>query len=310
MNIALLCATKRGYRLLEKLNQLHPEHQLFVFSFRETAWEPPFLDDIATLARKIDAIFFEGRQVGHTRFQSFWDNTPLDLMLVVNWRYLIPSELYERPRLGAFVFHDSLLPAYRGFSPTVWAMINGEDHTGVTLFEMVEEVDAGDIVAQKQLRIEQDDTIATVTERVTATYLQVLEENIDALLENRAEKLPQAHDEATFTCKRLPEDNRIDWTQSTQDIYNLVRAVTKPYTGAYTTLNGEKLIVWEAEMLPQSNYVGRVPGRVTSFRNGEGVTVLTGDGELRLITVQLEGKPVQPAEQVINRLSYTLGREV
>ncbi|MCB9453222.1 MAG: methionyl-tRNA formyltransferase-like protein [Anaerolineaceae bacterium] len=309
MRIALLCATRRGYRFLEKLSALAPEHDLTVFSFRETPWEPPFLEAIADLSRTIGAQFIEARSVSAPELRVFWDETPLDLMFTVSWRYLIPADIYQRPRLGAFVFHDSLLPTYRGFSPTVWAMMNGEDHTGVTLFEMADDVDSGDIVAQKRVPIGETQAIGTVMEKVTDAYLDLLAENLPALLAGTASRTPQHHEDATFTCKLLPEDHVISWTDSTPTIYNLIRAVSAPYPGAFTTLNGQKLTIWEAEkVIPQPDYVGRIPGRVVSFQNGKGAEVLTGDGVLRLIRVQLEGEPIQPAEAVLNRIGYTLGR--
>src|SRR6266446_1145495 len=130
MRIVLLCATHRGLLLLQKLRQLAPEAQLTVFSFREAACEPPFFEAIRQQTLDFGGTFFEARRVGGEKWKSFWEATPVDLMLMASWRYLVPADVFTRPRLGTFVFHDSLLPAYRGFSPTSWAIINGEDHTG------------------------------------------------------------------------------------------------------------------------------------------------------------------------------------
>ncbi len=188
MRIALLCATRRGYRVLERLIRLRPDAELIVFSFREEAHEPPFLDDIQRLAEARGATFYEARQVGASKWTDFWTSTSIDLLLTVSWRYIIPREVYERARLGTFVLHDSLLPAYRGFAPTVWAIINGEDHTGVTLFEIAEGVDTGRIIAQQRVPIGADDTIADVMEHVTQTYLEVLAANLPRLLD-----APQQH---------------------------------------------------------------------------------------------------------------------
>src|SRR5690606_6269303 len=236
MQIAVLCATQRGARFLEKLVALVPEANYTVFSFREEPHEPPFMETIRQITQSCGGQFHEARQVG--RFTTLWETTNFDLMFVVSWRYLIPPSVYTKTRLGSFVFHDSLLPAYRGFAPTVWAIINGEDHTGVTLFEIAPDVDSGDIIAQAPVSIGPDDTIADVMEKVTLTYLQLLEDNIRDLLAGKAQRHPQDQSRATFTCKRLPEDNKIDWTQPTKDIYNLIRATTAPYPGAFTTLGG------------------------------------------------------------------------
>lgn len=305
MHIVLLCATRRGYRVLEKLIALAPDAKLTVFSFREEAHEPPFVDDIRGLAESHGAQFFETRKVSSKG--EFWESTPVDLMLVVSWRYLIPAEIYRKPARGTFVFHDSPLPAYRGFAPTVWAIVNGEDHTGVTLFEIADAVDSGDIVAQQRVAIEADDTIAEVIERVTAAYLDVLAANLPALLDGSAPRAPQDQTQATFTCKRLPDDNQIDWTQPTATIYNLIRAVTTPYPGAFTTLAGRKLTIWRARPV-ERRYVGSVPGRVVEIKPGEGCVVLTGDGALLVSEVQLEGEGRSEAPAVLNSLAQTLGR--
>jgi len=309
MHIVLLCATRRGYLFLKRLAELLPQSRLTVFSFREEPWEPPFLDDIRELTLVSGGQFFESKHVANQQWSSLWESTMVDLMFVVNWRYLIPSNVYLRPRLGTFVFHDSLLPEYRGFSPTVWAIINGEDHTGVTLFKIAEEVDAGDIVDQERVPIGPDDTIAVVIERVTQTYLDLLERNLDDLINGTVRLYPQDHSRATYTCKRIPEGNRIDWAASSESIYNLVRAVSVPYPGAYTYLSGRKMRVWSARRVTNvRRYVGRVPGRVIEVRPGEGAVVLTGDGALLLTQVQMEGDGIICAADVLNSLAQTLGR--
>lgn len=308
MRIVLLCATRRGYLFLERLAELLPQSDFVVFSFRETPWEPPFLDDIRELSLATGGQFFEARQVGGADWNRFWGSTDVDLMFVVSWRYMIPASVYLRPRLGTFVFHDSLLPEYRGFSPTVWAIINGEDHTGVTLFEIAEEMDAGDIIDQERIVIGPDDTIAVVMERVTQTYLQLLERNLDGLITGTAPRYRQDHSRATYTCRRLPEDNQIDWAWSSNSIYNLIRAVSAPYPGAYTYFSGQKMRVWSARRVTNARrYVGRIPGRVVEVRRGEGSVVLTGDGALLLSEVQVEGGEVVCASNVLSSLSHTLG---
>jgi methionyl-tRNA formyltransferase len=225
----------------------------------------------------------------------------------VSWRYLVPETVFLRPRRGAFVFHDSLLPGYRGFSPTVWAMANGEDHTGVTLFEMDAGMDTGQVVAQERVSIAWCDTIATVMERVTQTYLALLERNLAGLLDGTAPRMPQDESLATYCCKRVPADNRINWSSTVREVYNLIRAVTAPYPGAYTHVNGQLLRVWSAA-LPEKprRYVGVVPGRVVEVLPGVGVVVLTGDGSILLKDVQLEGAEVTCSANVLKPLGLTL----
>ena len=309
MRIALLCATHRGYRCLEALRRVIPEAELVVISFREDRYEPPFLDDLRRLASTMGAHFIEARNVADPALATFWETTPIDLMLCISWRYLIPRCIYVRPRLGTYIFHDSLLPEYRGFAPTVWAIVNGEKRTGATLFAVDDAVDAGDIIDQREVVIGPDNTIAEVMEAVTGIYLAMIKDSIPRILSGAVKPRPQNQSMATFTCKRLPEDNCIAWDDTTARVYNLIRAVTRPYPGAFTTLAGKKHIVWGARRVSvPPKYVGRVPGRVVEVQAGIGSVVLTGDGALLLTELQCEGQEARRADLVLDRITLTLGR--
>ena len=308
MHLVLLCATNRGYRVAENLFAIGERHDFTVFSFRETAWEPPFLDDIRRLTLANGHQFIEARNVTKGAGREFWSQTPVDLILMVNWRYIVPAEVYFRARRGGYVFHDSLLPKYRGFSPTVWAMINGERETGVTLFRAAEDFDTGGIVYQVSVSIGGRDTIGSVVEKVSLKYLEVLERNFANLLTGNAESYPQNHDEATYTCKWTPADARIDWSKRSSDIYNLIRATTRPYPGAYTCSEGQRLIVWTAELeASPRKYMSNAPGRVVESHPDGAVSVLTGDGVIRLGTVQLDGEATVAAASLLKPPSMTLG---
>ena len=309
MRIAVCCATNRGLRFLERLCELAPESELVVFSFREVAWEPPFFDRIRDFTTSVGGQFVETRTLTAPTLQSFWDSTSIDLLFAVSWRYMIPSALYRRARLGAFVFHDSLLPEYRGFSPTVWAMMNGEKQTGATLIHMAETADTGDIVDQQSVPIGEDESIATVLDRVTHTYLDLLDRNLSQLLSGTAQATPQDHARATYTCKWHPSDNEIDWTMPAVDIHNLIRAVTVPYPGAFTYHDGHLLRIWSAQRMPPlRRYVGAIPGRIVEVRPEKGTIVLTGQGELLLETIQYDHGKSTRADQLLKRIGQSLGR--
>ena len=310
MRIGVLCATNRGKVILDRFAELLSGHEFYVFSFKETPWEPPFLESIRETAKKIDARFFEAPRLSVSSLRNIWEQRLIDIMFLVNWRYKVPPSVYSTVPRGVFVFHDSLLPKYRGFSPTVWAVINGERETGVTLFEIAEDIDAGDIVDQERVPIGFDETISVIHDRVTKTYLRLLDRNLERLLAGSYEKHPQDHSRATYTCRRVPEDNEICWSLPSERIYNLIRAVSKPYPGAFTYLGNRKLFVWSARRAEQRHtYVGRIPGRVIEIRKGGGVLVLTGDGSIELTTVQLESEAVVNASEVLRSFSTTLGKK-
>jgi methionyl-tRNA formyltransferase len=272
--------------VLQRIRELRPDADLVVVTAREMGAEPAYVSHLEHLCREYTAPVLISTNPEHPEHEEFWEQNPLDLALLVHWRWMLPTSFYARMPLGAYVFHDSLLPKYRGFSPTTWALINGESEVGATLFRIAERIDSGPIIDQEPVSIGSDETIREVFPRVTEAYLRILERTLDPLLAGTAPCRQQEEAEATYTCKRFDSDNRIDWRSPSRDIYNLVRALTRPYPGAHTYLDGIRLLVWRAECVSTPVYVGRVPGRVVSASPGEGALVCTGEGMLRLLEVQ------------------------
>jgi methionyl-tRNA formyltransferase len=303
----LLAAGGRGLPFLRHLRTLVPGAQLTVCSFREDPWEEPFLDAIAEEAARTRCAFLEVRTLDEARWERVSGGEPVDLLFSVGWRYLVPPAVYEQVRTAAVVLHDSLLPAYRGFAPTNWAIINGERETGATLFLMAEAVDAGPIIGQRAVPIGPDETIAQVAEQVTGAYLALLDAHLPALLDGRVDATPQDESRASYTVKRTPADGLIDWTQPARRIHDLVRALTHPWPGAHTTFNGKRMHVWSARPLKGMRLAGAVSGRVASLAHRPLVGIATGDGVLLLDQVQMEGEPARPAAEVLRSPTDTLG---
>lgn len=231
-----------------------------------------------------------------------------DLIAVMGWRSIIPPEILRIPRFGCVNLHDALLPAYRGFAPINWAIINGESRTGVSLFYLDEGMDSGPIIAQRQITIGPNDTAADVYARVTRASVDLMAEYVPMLVRSKLPAEPQDEAAATYTCSRSPEDGLIDWSARTRQIYDLVRALAYPYPGAFTVLDTARLTIWKARPVESSrHYVGRIPGRVVALKP-DGVEVLTGDGILHLERVQLEGREPQAAQDVLRSVRATLGR--
>jgi len=306
LHIVVLCATRRGLAFVQRVRALCPDDQLTVISFREEAHEPPFLDDIRDFAMASGAHFIETRNVAAPQWESVW-SAPIDLLFMVHWRYLLPDALVERPQLASVVFHDSLLPAYRGFSPTVWAIINGESEAGVTMLHAAGDVDSGDIIDQERVPIGPDDTIRDVFPRTTDAYLALLERNLPALRAGRAPRRAQAQSLVTYTCKRTPADARISWHQSATTIHNLIRASTYPYPGAFTYFAGRRMAILASRLATDTpRYVGAVVGRVIRIIADTGVVVLTGEGAILITTVQFPDSDPVCAADVIRSIAATL----
>lgn len=301
--IALLGATRRALAVLEEIEREAPGGTRAVVSFREHGTEPRYFDDLRERAVGAGARFLESRRLENAG-EELSDGS-LDAAFLVNWRYRIPLDAL-RARRGVFVFHDSLLPAYRGFSPTVWAIANGERATGATLFRIAEEVDAGPIVDQETVSIGPKETIGTVFDRVTAAYRALMARNLGAILGGRAAERPQDEALATWARRRTREDDRIDWNRPSRAIFDLVRAVTHPYPGAYGFLGGRRLTVWAAKRGTAGGRGGpRVPGRAVSAAGG-GVIVETADGTLLLERVEPEGGVEARAADVLRELPAQL----
>ncbi|ACB74697.1 formyltransferase [Opitutus terrae] len=225
-----------------------------------------------------------------------------ELILSVYYRHMIGTKLLALPRLGAFNLHGSLLPKYRGRAPINWAVLHGEPRIGMTLHRMVKSADAGAIVDQDGVDIGPRDTAEQAFRKVLPCARRVLARQIDALLAGTAKERPQDDTQATYFGGRTPEDGRIDWTRSSAQIFNLIRAVTDPYPGAFTDVGGARLMVWWAEQdsAATSDRRGR-PGEVLSLNP---LVIATGDGALELTKTEWRAAPV-PELQVGQVLEST-----
>ena len=222
-----------------------------------------------------------------------------DFAIVCGWRTLIDTKLDQYLKYGFLAAHDSLLPKYRGFAPINWAMICGEQETGVTLFRINEgETDSGPVYAQKKVSIEANDYANDVYKKIiTATvdlYLQLIKDLNNGELVFTSQK----ESEASYTCKRTPADGRINWKQSSTEVLNFIRALAPPYPGAFCYLEEQKFIIHRAEKgKDDKRYVQYIPGRVISIRDGN-IEVMCGNGTVIISEWSREAVVSSPAETV------------
>ncbi len=210
-----------------------------------------------------------------------------DVIFSLYYRHMLSQDILNIPASGAYNLHGSLLPAYRGRTPVNWAIINGEKQTGVTLHHMIGKADAGDIVGQKAVEIDFEDTARTVYDKLCGAAREMLAEVLPLIREGRAPRSPQDLTKGSYYSGRRPEDGRIDWNWPAVRIYNLIRAVTEPYPGAFGFLPGVgKILIWWA--LPdEGKGIDHTPGQI-EIGNSE-VFVRTGDGRLKLADVEVAG---------------------
>lgn len=226
-----------------------------------------------------------------------------DFVFSFYYRKLLSDEILAIPPRGALNLHGSLLPRYRGRCPVNWVLIHDERETGVTLHYMEAKPDRGDIVAQRAVPITDADTALTLFRKLTAAAAALMRDTYPLLCAGRAPRTPQNHAHASYFGGRRPDDGRIDWAQPARAIFNLVRAVTHPYPGAFASWQQRKLYLWAADPLPSPAAVAA--GTILSV--APDVHVQTGSGQLRLGPVQLEGEAELPAAQWAERHSVREG---
>ncbi len=219
-----------------------------------------------------------------------------ELILSVYYRNMISPQVLALPRLGAFNMHGSLLPKYRGRAPINWAVLHGEPRIGMTLHRMVKKADAGAIVDQEGVEIGPRDTAEQAFRKVLPCARAVLARQINALLAGTAKETPQDDAQATYFGGRKPDDGRVVWTQTTRQIFNLIRAVTDPYPGAFTDVGGARLMLWWAE--PDSPATAGRRGRPGEILSIAPLVVATGDGALEFTRTEWRGAPqtLQPGQ--------------
>jgi methionyl-tRNA formyltransferase len=272
------------------------EDIIAVVTHEDDPHEEIWFRSVADLARRNGVPIYTPLSVNTTEWIRRIREWKPDLIFSFYYRSMINSEILGIPRLGAFNMHGSLLPKYRGRVPVNWAVLNGERETGATLHHMVKRADAGDIVDRQAVPIGPDDTALEVFTKVAAAARAVLERRIDEIKAGAAPRLPQDESQATTFGGRRPEDGRIDWTKSARAIYDLVRAVTRPYPGAFTEVNGMRFTIWRAKV--QADFSG-TPGQVLSIAP---LRVAAGAGALEIITYQWDDTQEQHAASGLHGL--------
>jgi methionyl-tRNA formyltransferase len=218
-----------------------------------------------------------------------------DLIVTAAYGQILPKSVLELPQNGCVNVHGSLLPKYRGGAPIQRCIMNGEKVTGVTLMYMAEGLDTGDMISRVLVPIEDEDTSGTLFEKLSAAGRDLLKAEMPRLAAGRVEATVQDESEATYAPNLSREDERMDWTRSSLDIYNQIRGLV-PFSGAFTLWNGETFKAWAAAKPQAAEAAGSsaAPGTVLSVSE-RGVEVKTGDGTLRLTTVQPAGKKAMSA---------------
>jgi methionyl-tRNA formyltransferase len=215
----------------------------------------------------------------------------LDVAIVLGWSQIIRLPALTLPRLGMIGAHASLLPHNRGSAPINWALIRGEKQAGNTLMWLADGVDTGSIIDQVGFPVTDYDTCATLYEKVAESNREMVLRLIPRLLNGERAGRPQPHNGEEVLPRRKPEHGRVEWARDSRAVYDFIRALTRPYPGAFGRLDGERWFIWQAALWPGERPgappAGQVLGPVVSpVPEACGQAVACGQGAVILLEVE------------------------
>lgn len=272
---------------------LRTEEVVAVFAHPDNPEDGKVYESVKGFALTKRISVYQPRRVREPEWANVVRTLCPELIVIADFNQLIPKNIIEIPPLGCLNMHPSLLPKYRGRAPVNWAIINGETETGLTIHFIDEGMDTGDILIQERIEIKETDTIKTIHEKMFEAYPKLLRQSLRLIKLGNPPRLKQDHSQAIVFKRRNPEDGLIDWTHSAIRIHNFVRAVTRPYPGAFTFWRGKKFLIWTSYVLQDVPTVlakpSNQPGKVLGIVAGRGVAISTGGGVLVATELQVEG---------------------
>lgn len=207
-----------------------------------------------------------------------------DVIVVVAFGQILPKEILELPKYGCINVHASLLPKYRGAAPIQWAVIDGEEESGVAIQQMDEGLDTGDLLKVVKTKLAEDETGGSLFDRLADIGAKALVDTLSEIEAGVAKAVPQ-EGESSYAKKLDKNLGKIDFTKTAIEIERLIRGLN-PWPSAYTTFNGKTLKIWKAEVVKD---ISGVPGKIVDVTKKD-FTIATADGGLKILELQLEGK--------------------
>jgi UDP-4-amino-4-deoxy-L-arabinose formyltransferase/UDP-glucuronic acid dehydrogenase (UDP-4-keto-hexauronic acid decarboxylating) len=267
------------------------ESVVAVFTHPDDPGEKIWFDSVPRLAREHGILVHEVPSTspkkrlpgGPAGYERLVEEARPDMILSASFRALIPRDVLNIPPRGSLNLHPSLLPRYRGRSPVNWVLVNGETETGMSLHHMVEAPDAGDIVGQVRLPIGPDETAPELQRRMDDVAETLLRRLLPQIGAGAAPRIPQDPAQSSYFGRRRPEDGRFEWSWPASRIHDLVRAVTRPYPGAFVLEPAGRLFVWRTRVLRDRSGLSLRPGETVTSSNYPHPVAGTGDGIIEIL---------------------------
>jgi methionyl-tRNA formyltransferase len=227
---------------------------------------------------------------------------PADIFVVAAFGQILSQEILDMPKYGCVNIHASLLPKYRGAAPIQWAVIDGEEKTGVTIQQMNAGIDTGDILYTKEYVLDAKETGASLFDKLMVLGAEAIVEALPLIEAGKIIPVPQNHEEATHAAKLSKQLGEMDFTKPAVVLERLVRGLNS-WPSAYTTFRGKQLKIWEAEVVHE---LSGEPGTVIAV-DKQSVTIATGEGALKILELQIEGKKRMACKDFLLGYPVTIG---
>lgn len=259
----------------------------------------------AALAHGIEV--YQPRRVREAECVEYLRGQDADIIVVAAFGQILPKEILEMPRYGCVNVHASLLPKYRGAAPIQWAVINGEQVTGVTIMQMDEGLDTGDMLLKEEVALHKDETGGSLFGRLAQTGAALCVEALELIARGAIQPVPQNQEEATYTKMIKKQMGEVDWGKPARELERLVRGLN-PWPSAYTYLDGRTLKIWQASVR-QENGPAQEPGTIVSVAK-DSIEVQCGQGVLVLKEIQMEGKKRMGADAFLRGFPLEAGKRL
>lgn len=291
INIAIAGYKAHASRVFDALKKV-PEFEISaVFTSADDCFCLLGEKSIYYKAKEAGIPVFSEKNLTREHFVSFSKTIKIDLLLLVEWKNIIPERTFSFPEYGTYNIHDSLLPKYRGSSPMNWAIINGEPVSGATFYRITRRADNGPIFSQKKFKIGADDYAIDVLKKVLDIYVKVAIAGINNVI-NAKKPLVQNEQRATYCVKRFPHDGLLNFNTEAVSVYNTIRALSYPFPGAYAFYRGAKFTITKASLVKERyDFSGLIPGHILKNKD---IWVLCSKGILKVLEIEtlLNGKKI------------------
>jgi methionyl-tRNA formyltransferase len=248
------------------------------------------------------------RNLKNTAFHHELEELKADLQIIVAFR-MLPKAVWKMPNLGTFNLHASLLPAYRGAAPIHWAIINGEIKTGVTTFFIDDKIDTGEIILQKEIAVNSDETVGSLHDKLMFLGAELVIKTVDLISEGSITTKKQPELEEKSAPKLNPENTKIDWSDSLDNIYNKIRGLN-PFPAAWTSIKNDKeeitakIYAIRKEINEHHYKVGRI---ITSKKE---LKVAVKNGFIIIDEIKVSGKKKMDTKSLINGYTFSENAEM